>query len=149
MAVDCIFNIANAMVSVASIGLGGVIGFFSARKISDRNARATASAKLRAAFAPALAKIDLHKRHGSTHDQPDVTGFFKSAALDHAASIEEFRVFVPACKNTSYQKAWDQYFQSVRDQQIDAWDTEKTQEGDHEWHIVVRKINAILDFAKT
>lgn len=149
MAVECIFNIANAIVSVASIGLGGVVGFLSAREISDRNARATASAKLRAAFAPALAKIDLHKRHGSTHDQPDVTGFFKSAVLDHAAAIEEFRVFVPVCKNASYQEVWEEYFQSVHEQQYDSWNAEKTKEGDHEWHIVVSKINAILDFAKT
>jgi hypothetical protein len=115
MAVECIFNITNAIVSVASIALGGAVGFLSARKISDRNALATASAKLRAAFAPALAKIDLHKRHGSAHDQPDVTGFFNSAVLDHAVAIEEFRVFVPTCKNAAYQEAWEQYLQSVRE----------------------------------
>ena len=148
MAVECIFNIANAIVSVASIGLGGVVGFFSARKISDRNSRAIACAKLRAAFAPALAIIDLHKRHSSTHEQPDVTGFFNSAIPKHAEAIEEFRVFVSACKNDSYQEAWGQYFESVTNQLIDAWDTEKTKEGDHEWHIVVSKVNAILDFAK-
>ena len=95
MAVECIFNIANAIVSVGSIVFSGAVGFLSARKISDRNARAIASTKLRVAFAPALAKIDQHKRHGSTHEQPDVTDFFKFAVLNHAAAIEEFRVFVP------------------------------------------------------
>ena len=126
------------------VALGGAIGFYSAKTISDRNAKTVAVAKIRTAFAPSLAQIELDRLHGSTHDQPDVEGYFKVALLEHAASIEEFRPFVSAGKQESYQQAWVRYVRSVRDQTVDAWDPATTGANEHPWHVVVRNINSLL-----
>lgn len=106
-AVECAFNIGNALVSMAGIVIGGLIGFFSARHISDRNARAAAVAKFRAAFAPSLARISF----AGGDDANDIKAFFKTESLLHASAIEEFRPFISDCG--AYEKAFNDYRETL------------------------------------
>jgi len=92
-----------------SAAMGGLIGYFSARRISDRNTRATAVAKFRAAFAPAQVKLSLPRSIGNT----EVREYFDEAFLFHATAIEEFRPF--ARDSIAYQKACDDYRKTLRD----------------------------------
>jgi hypothetical protein len=149
VAVECSFSVLASSMSLLGVVVGGAIGFFSARTISNRNAKAGAAARLRAAFAQGLAQIELDRLHGSTHDQPDVKAFFKAALLAHAAAIEEFRPFVSGAKRQSYQQAWDRYVRSVQEQKVDAWDPATTKQSEHPWHVVVENINAVLSHAET
>jgi len=110
MSAECIFNLGTAIVSFAGVTLGGVVGFFSARNISDRNVYATACAKLHSAFAPALAIIYIARHHG-THDRPPVDATIKNFLLNHAAAVEEFRPFVSEHDRPAYQTAWEKYRQ--------------------------------------
>lgn len=106
-----------------------------------------AVAKLRAAFAPALAIIYLARHHG-THDVPNVDAFVKKELLNHASAIEEFRPFVSLCKRAAYQEAWEEYRKIARQDQFAT--------GGEEWGVnaepgefLEKKINAILTFART
>jgi hypothetical protein len=113
----------------AFIGIGGaVIGatiagpvnyFFSKILIKQSSRNMLESVRLiefnksvaafRAAFAPALSFIYLAKKHGSTHDAPDVDKFLKDYLLSQAAAIEQFRPFVAESDRTAYQEAWEKY----------------------------------------
>lgn len=106
-----------------------------------------AVAKLRAAFAPALAIIYLARHHG-THDVPNVDAFVKKELLNHASAIEEFRPFVSLCQRTGYQAAWEEYRKTARQ---DPFET-----AGQEWganaetgKILEEKIHAILAFAQS
>jgi len=136
--------IVNSVTSLAGIALGGVIAYLSARHISDRNARANANAKLRAAFAPALAQLDLGRRHGSTHNCPDFDEYFEANLPSHAAAIEEFRVFVAPGKGKAYQKAWTDYYKSAKAGKLVAEFTD----GNDPWSVIEGKIKIILEFTK-
>jgi hypothetical protein len=110
-------------------------------------------AKLRSAFAPALAMIYLARHHG-THNTPDDDEFIKKALLDHATAIEEFRIFVPESKQTAYQEAWEAYrkdaLQDIFDRTGDEWSqaAHEDREVPH-GKIIEERINAILAFANT
>jgi len=108
MAVECTFDLANVVVSLAGVAIGGLVGFLSAQRISDRNTRAIAYAKLRSAFAPTLAFIYLARHHG-THDKPSIDLHIKNALLNHGAAVEEFRPFVSINRYKTYQEAWEKY----------------------------------------
>lgn len=117
---------------------------FAARQ-AEANALREARAKLRAAFAPAIAEIYLARHHG-THDTPVVGDILKKSLLAHASAIEEFRPFVS--NSTAYQEAWEEYRKTVRQDNNDIdtaeWGTEEPL-----WSTVEAKIHAILEFAKT
>lgn len=102
-AIECAFNGGNAIVSVASIIASGLIGYCSARRISDKNTRATASAKLRAAFAPAQVKLSMHRELRND----EIMKYFDEAFFLHSAAVEEFRPF--ASDGNAYQKAYEEY----------------------------------------
>lgn len=108
MSVECTFNIANAFVTLAGVGLGGVVGFMSARRISDLKSKSDACAKFRAAFAPSLALIYIARHHGS-HNKPSVDSEIKKSLLIHGAAVEEFRPFVLRKMKDEYQSAWEKY----------------------------------------
>lgn len=143
MAVECGFNIGNVLVSLASVGFGGIVGFLSARHISTQNIRAAACAKLRAAFAPALANIYVARHQEGTVDKK-----IKDALLDHAAAVEEFRPFVRARDSTAYQKAWEQYRQSAAQCQYSRVG-EASDLGLEEDELLEKQIHAVLHFATT
>ncbi|MGK2900528.1 MAG: hypothetical protein ACSLE9_17890 [Burkholderiaceae bacterium] len=94
----------NALVSLAGTIAGGLVGYFSSRRISDRSARAAAVAKLRSAFAPTLAKLSI--LNGS--DLAEIGAFLNEALGGHAAAIEEFRPFARK-GGRPYEQAWNEY----------------------------------------
>lgn len=112
-------NEIQAMIYAAFMGILGavigalisLIGVFKTMRITEHNKSVAA---LRAAFAPALAFIYMTKKHGSTHEIPDVDKFLKDSLLCHAADIEIFRPNVPESERTEYQKAWDDYYETVK-----------------------------------
>ena len=137
--------------------VGALIAVFGAHRLAIHlesiKRQQTAEAKLRSAFAPALAMIYLARHHG-THDTPDDHKFIKEALLDHAAAVEEFRIFVPKDQRNAYQEAWEAYRKDAR-QDIFArtggeW-SRAADEGREVPHgeIIEKKINGILAFAKT
>lgn len=114
------------IIGISGTVIGGFLGYFIRLFIEHRlaidrikeNIKITgfnhAAAKLRAAFAPALAMIYLARHHG-THDRPDDDRFIKDNLLLHAAAVEEFRPFVPRNIRDEYQQAWEEYRQAARD----------------------------------
>lgn len=103
----CIFNLSQFAGTIVSACVGGGIGYWSAIRVSKLNARATAVAKFRSSFAPALAKLFRSKRIG----EHDLREFFDAVFLDHAAAVEEFRPFVS--DGTAYQEAWEDYQKTI------------------------------------
>lgn len=139
MAVECAFNLSNAIVTLGGVAVGGLVGFFSARHISDRNAKAVASAKLRSIFAPRLAQLDM----ALVDDVVAVTldDDIRAAIPTHAAAIEEFRPFVPCRERDAYRKKWDDYYKYTS---AIYFHGEKER-----MKAVSQKINAILRFTET
>lgn len=105
------------------LGVGGAVGGVipgnrlsknaSAKAISISNSNAIsimrkqefnrASARLRAAFAPAKAHIRFPQSLGNE----EARSFFEKAFVHHAVAIEEFRPF--AKDSVAYQNAWNEY----------------------------------------
>jgi hypothetical protein len=108
----------NALSNIIGNMLAGSIGYLSARRISSRNAKDIALAKLRAVFAPTLAKIRLFEDDSIGHsDYAEVFSFLKDQLLQHAAAIEEFRSF--SGKNEAkYEKAWRCYQDKIKEFRI-------------------------------
>lgn len=90
----------------------------NAIEIMRRQELSIATAKLRSAFAPAIAFIYIAKRHGS-NDRPDVDAYIKNAILAHGSAVEEFRPFVPSAKSSAYQEAWEKYREVATKDQYD------------------------------
>jgi hypothetical protein len=106
-----------------------------------------AVASFRSAFAPALAILYLRKMHRANLDSPDVDGFLFKAILDHAAAIEEFRIFVPEGKRTAYQKAWEDYRKIAGDKDHGVFVTKFITKVDP-YDFIAQKIHDILIFAQ-
>jgi len=123
------FNV--IITTLFSVGAGGLIGFFSARRISVLNNRQIANRNLRKVFAPALAIIKIGWHPGVGHaDQ-----FLKDEIVKQAAAVEEFRFFVHEKNQEEYQKAWDDYQEAV---------SQITGCGDFNSSIYLNYINKIL-----
>lgn len=139
MAVECAFNVWNAIVSLVGVALGGVVGFASARHISSRNAKATASAKLRSVFAPWLAKLDIALVDSVVAVTLDDD--IRSAIPEHAAAVEEFRPFVHFCKRDAYRTKWNDYYRYASSVYF--------HDEPERMKAMSEKMNAILHFAET
>ena len=145
MAVECAFNIGNAAVSLAGVALGGVIGFLSARYISDRNAIAVAVAKLRAAFAPSLNKLSLGRMNKTYPDDIRHDNFLMNELPKLAEAVEEFRFYVRDCDRDAYQEAWSDYYKTINEggvASVIAYNKEDP------WSVIEKKINKICAFDK-
>jgi len=145
--VDFTKAIITIVTTVITIIVGGLIGYFSARRISTLNTKQVACAELRKAFAPALAILYLRKMHRADLDRPDVDGFLFKSILDHAAAIEGFRIFVPEGKRTAYQEAWEAYRKIAGDKDHGVFVTKFITEEDP-YDFIAQKIHTILSFAK-
>lgn len=88
---------------------GGGIGFLTARFAINRNARAAAAAKLRAAFTPELIAM----RFDRGKEKFDADRILRDAFLRHATAVEEFRTFVKPRNKLAYEQAWRQYYESA------------------------------------
>lgn len=138
--------IAGAFTIVGAL-IGAVIAYWLSTQLERRKEHRTACAKLRSAFAPALAIIYIARHHG-THDKPPVDATIKNTLLLHAAAVEEFRPFVPASNRGAYQEAWEKYRQTAAQCPFSTAGEEwglNMKEGE----LLERNIHAILQFAKT
>jgi hypothetical protein len=95
-------EIATGIFTICGAVVGGLIGFLTTRQITKIKARIDAAARLRAVFAPAIAKYSLIK-------ETEIETMLKSELPAQAAAIEEFRPFVPNQEQERYQKAWEDY----------------------------------------
>jgi len=101
--------------STATLFIGFLVGNHFSIYRDRRQEFNRAVAGFHAAFAPALAQIDLSKRHGRSDvsPAPDVEKFRSASLLEQATAIETFRVFVPESQKTKYQEAWENYRSEV------------------------------------
>jgi len=97
----------TGLFTIAGACLGACIGYFGASRIATKQARSIAAAKLRAAFAPELADLELAARK---HKDVNVMQLLHSAFPKHAAAIEEYRPFVRLNDAVPFQKAWEDYY---------------------------------------
>jgi hypothetical protein len=98
----------TAFIGIIGTLAGVIIAYFLSLRAAKVQCLRIVGAKLRAAFAPEIAKYDLFRdsimltRDGmATADK-----MFKDALPKHAAAIEEHRPFVPCKSRKAYQKAW-------------------------------------------
>ena len=91
----------------AAVGaiLAGVISCIINVWLDRRRIRHEAGAKLRAAFASALAEYDLIQ--GKSMNEIDT--LLRSNLPAQATTIEVFRCFVTCCEQKEYEKAWQNY----------------------------------------
>ncbi|MFZ2525511.1 MAG: hypothetical protein WAW87_09370, partial [Candidatus Ferrigenium altingense] len=115
MTFECAFNLGNAIVTLSGVALGGIIGFLSARYISDRNAIAVAIAQLRAAFAPSLNQLNLGRMNNNDPDDLLLQNFLNDELPKLAVALEEFKFFVSDCDRAAYQEAWKDYYKTIND----------------------------------
>lgn len=113
------------------------------------NAYRSAVAKFRFAFAPALARLESARRHGSTHDVPDVDGLLREQFEVHAAAFHEFLPCVRRVRHAAYQKAWDEYCEIVRAGTASPVFMASGINDRDPWSVIEEKFHAILRFAKT
>ena len=108
MSCSIIMTIIGAIITT---GLGGAVGYLSARRISILNTKAVACAKLRAGFAPVLATIAIEQRSGrDTHETfNNVPRYARESLISVAGAIEECRPF--AGNSVGYEEAWQHYCQ--------------------------------------
>ncbi len=141
-------GIIAALATISGTIIGAIGTFFSAKAIATHADKLNACASLRAAFAPALAFLDLARKHGSTHEVPDVDSFLKNSLLEQAAAIERFRIFVPSNEKKAYQEAWNKYHQLVK-QGFTGVSFGLSYEGNNNpWGEFENKIHLILMFSK-
>lgn len=95
---------------VATI-VGGLIGYFSARRISNLTARLQAISNLRASFAPQLAYLrGMGSSEGDSGSLESVREYLYTAFIgSHASELEKFRFFVKNGDITAYDKACEDY----------------------------------------
>src|SRR5260370_1353773 len=102
--------------TLAGAFIAALVAYWLTVMLEKSRERRAACAKLRSAFAPALAAIYLGRHHG-THDRPVVGNALKDSLLAHASAVEEFRPF--ASDQTTYQHAWEDYRKTVREDNFD------------------------------
>lgn len=95
--------------------LAGLFSCLALFYVHRLNARRTATIIFRAAFTPALARLEAARRHGSTHNTPDVDGFLLLHFEVMAAAIHNFGPFVTSKNAEAYQHAWQSYCQLTYD----------------------------------
>lgn len=141
MPIECAPNIANILASLGGVIGGGLIGYFSASRISRFNARREVGAKLRAAFAH---EQSLMRLAALKHKTIEVESLLAGAFPKHAAAIEEYRPFVRPKSQAAYQQAWEEYYCASGSV---GWFNYYMGEGCHE--LFISRVNAILRFTET
>ncbi len=91
---------------------GATITYYCSLRKADIEARRVAGAKLRAAFAPEIAKYNLFSDNelSSFEGKMKANEMFKDALPKHAAAIEEYRCFICPEARMVYQQMWENYF---------------------------------------
>jgi hypothetical protein len=120
--------------------IGALIGYFSAKRLTIFRTKIDAGSKLRAAFAPEIAKMRLL---ANGNKKFDVDQLLESAFERHATAIEEFSIYVPNKKKEAYYKAWKDYYEiggSIR--------FFNYHPGDEAYKLFFERIHAILQFTE-
>lgn len=145
------------LIGISGTVIGGILGylirvFIEHRLAIDRikeNIKITefnkAAASIRAAFAPSLSILYLAKKHGSTHEAPNLDKHLKDAMLEQSSAIEIFRPYVEKHDRDSFQKAWEDYRYEVWNYGFDA--NAMNDEID-EYEVYEKKIQTILKYAE-
>lgn len=136
--------------------IGAVVGFIIRAIIGDQLARSRnketvrfsesykSSILFRAAFNPTLAQLDLARKHKSTHEAPDIDGYFLAVLPIQAEAIKGYRFFIPENKKEAYQKAWNDYYETAKGGTF----VEQFVGNDDPLGFIEQKIHNILQFAK-
>ncbi len=107
MSIDSILEFIAALLSV-----GGAV--YSA-KTWHRNRRITACDSLRDAFAPSLARFDIpYKGRGQFNEKSETELFLKAQLSHQATAVKNFSHFVKKKDAKSFSKAWELYYNTVR-----------------------------------
>jgi hypothetical protein len=129
----------TGFIGIIGVLLGALFGYFLSLRAAKLQWRRVAGAKLRAAFAPEIAKYYLNMERGDKWHINMMNDMFKEALPQHAAAIEEYRPFVPRKSQEAYQQAWDNYYRNF----LDYYDT-----GEGEQAVFKQRIGAIFKFSK-
>ncbi len=113
MRTDWTSYIVNGVVTITGIVLTGLFTYYSARSVSDKQARNTALAKLRSVFAPARVECDrLENYEGCPYEFGKGLNFIQNELVRQSVAIEVFKPFVG--KNKKYQQAWQDYKEELK-----------------------------------
>lgn len=147
------------IVDAVTFSVGGVLGYLLRAVIDHRLARSRtieamqiadlnkAALDFHAAFAPAVAQINLAKKHSRFDVSPalDLEKVLGDSLIEQATVIEKFRDFVPESQKTKYQEAWENY----RIEVAFGFDTTRMREDiDDPYAMYEYLIHDILAFAK-
>ena len=131
--------------TLAGAFIAALVAYWLTVELEESKERRAACAKLRSAFAPALASIYLGRHHGD-HDRPVVGNVLKDSLLAHASAVEEFRPF--AKNGETYQESWEEYRKTVREDNFKI-DTLEWGTNFELWASLELRIQGILASAET
>lgn len=98
-------SVANAIFSFASICMSALVGYLSARRISDRTALIHACAEFRAAFVPVCLAI----RRSNGKPCPVLDGILADTSGGISAACELFLPFVGHSQRAAFERARRDY----------------------------------------
>lgn len=147
MTTGCAPNIFTAVISLLGVGLGGVIGYFSARMVSTKGAKLAAAARLRASFTPVFARFKSYRIDKTFHDDIEPDAFLRTQLESQGVAVYEFLSFVPKSQWGVYEAAWQQCYQAEKDGVLVS--SAHAQEGKDAWSVIEGKIHAVLRFTET
>ena len=123
----------TGILGVGATLLGVIISYWLSLKLTKKQARMVAGAKLRAAFAQDLADYFLKTGKPNALD-------LQGAIFRHAPAVEEYRVFVPPESQGRYQKAWEHYHEPFGTLDLAIYTDNR--------EIYIERIKAILKFTE-
>jgi len=132
------FTVLGALIST-------LFGYWLAKMLASHTARINACAQLRAAFAPALVRLDTDRAKRQFPDDPAIDAFLREGLDQHALAVEKFRPFVRNGDKASYQRAFERYRQAANDGLLVATAHEKNDP----WKFLEDKIHDVLQFGNT
>ena len=110
------------------------------------NAHREAGAKLRAAFAPEIAKV---KQAYHTKDNSiDIRRLLTDGFDRHAIAIETYRFFVEPKDQLAYDKAWREYCEEGGSVNFNKYAIRDLDQVDHRFETFEQNIEAILRFTE-
>ena len=105
---DC--NVTNGFFTLFGALMGGMITYFPAKAIVQKQARVTAYTRLYAAFAPEMA-VMREMQAGSGDEVPiGVINRLWERMPEYWRAVEEFRFYVPDKKKKAYDEALDEFW---------------------------------------
>ncbi len=129
-----------ALIGVIGTLLGVIIAYSLSLRTAKIQHRRIAGAKLRAAFAPIIAKYNVLMKK---REDFALSTMFEETFWEHAAAIEEYRCFIPRKSQKDYQEAWENYYWNYGGIYFTDYVV-----GDNRHEIFQQRINAIFKFTE-